>query len=273
MGVSVLLLSFDDAVLRSIGCQAACIAFPWALCLGFALTASALFTKTHRINLIVNQRQFRRVAVTALDVMKPMFCLVGINALTLILWNALNPAEWVRETTDYDAFGRPSHSIAYCSYEGAIPYIITLAITNVGAIFYACYEAYVARDVSTEYAESEYIFKSMATVLVVCFIGIPMAFVTEESTTVHRCTLAAVISACSLSSNFIFLFQDQVLIANAIRDVTWQQQQSTASRRQSGVSAFRARDRCHPSLQAKSLDYESSIGNIEKRISCPKSTN
>ncbi|CAB9518280.1 Gamma-aminobutyric acid (GABA) B receptor [Seminavis robusta] len=234
MGVSVLLLSFDDAVLRSIGCQAACIGFPWALCLGFALTASALFTKTHRINLIVNQRQFRRVAVTALDVMKPMFCLVGINALTLILWNALNPAEWVRETTDYDAFGRPSHSIAYCSYEGAIPYIITLAITNVGAIFYACYEAYVARDVSTEYAESEYIFKSMATVLVVCFIGIPMAFVTEESTTVHRCTLAAVISACSLSFQ-LYIFVPKIKFnRQAIRDVHGNSN-NTASRRQSGV--------------------------------------
>jgi len=81
-----------------------------------------------------------------------------------------------------------------------------LALINVGAILYACYEAFIARDVSTEYAESEFIFKSMATVLVVCFIGIPVSILTQNNATAFNCAVAGIVCACSLSFQlFIFV--------------------------------------------------------------------
>ena len=199
MGGAVLLLGVDDGIISLDTCQVACIVFPWLLCLGFALTTSALFTKTHRINLIVNQRHFRRVSVSALDVMKPMFCLVGLNTLVLILWHVLETPEWTREETEYDAFGRLTESLASCTYPGGLPYIISLAVINMGAILYACYEAYLAREISTEYAESEYIVKSMVAAIVLCFIGIPVAILTQDNPTAFNCVLAGVVFACSLS--------------------------------------------------------------------------
>ena len=199
MGGAVLLLGMDDGIISSSACQVSCIVFPWLLCIGFALTTSALFTKTHRINLIVNQRHFRRVSVSALDVMKPMFCLVGLNTLVLILWHVLETPEWTREETEYDAFGRLTESLASCTYPGGLPYMISLAIINMGAILYACYEAYIAREISTEYAESEYIVKSMVVTIVFCFIGIPVAILTQENSTAFSCVLAGIVCACSLS--------------------------------------------------------------------------
>ena len=199
MGSSIILLGMDDKIMPEESCQINCIVFPWLFAMGFSLTAAALFTKTHRINMIINQKQFRRISVSALDVMKPMFFLVGVNAIALILWDVLDTAQWVRETTVYDNFGRPAQSIGYCSYEGALPYLVVLAITNVGAVLYACYEAYIARDVSTEFAESEYIFKSMAIVLLVFFVGIPVTIMTQENLTAQNSTIAGTICLVALS--------------------------------------------------------------------------
>lgn len=199
MGSSILTLAVDDEIFDSRGCKFACRAFPWFLSLGFVIASSALFTKTHRVNVILNQRQFRRIKVTALEVMTPMFVLVVVNALALALWTFVSPAEWVREASEYDAFERPSESMGYCFYDESLPYLVVLSVTNIGSLVYACYEAYLARDASTEYAESEFIFKSMASVLLFGFVGIPIAILTRENATAYNCVLAGIAYSVSLS--------------------------------------------------------------------------
>ena len=218
MGSSILLLVVDDGIMQETSCQIACLVFPWLVSMGFSLTASALFTKTHRINVIVNQRQFRRIAVSPLDVMKPMFCLVGVNTITLIVWNVVDTADWTRETILYDTYGRPAESIGFCAYEDSLPYLLVLAVANVGAILYACYEAYIARDVSTEFAESEYIFKSMAIVLLVFFVGIPVTIMTEDNTTARSCVMAGTIYACSLAFQLTIFIPKIKFNSKVVRD-------------------------------------------------------
>ena len=78
MGASLIPLSIDDRIVESMeGCSIACTAFPWFLCLGLALAFTALLTKTHRINRILNQPNFRRVTVTPFHVMRTMVLILS----------------------------------------------------------------------------------------------------------------------------------------------------------------------------------------------------
>ena len=199
MGGSLFTLAIDDKIASERGCTISCAMFPWLLALGFVTVVSSLFTKTHRLLVIVNEKRFRRVTVSATDVMKPMFVLLTLNVAVLALWHGLAPVDWVREPTELDVFRRTIVSIGKCSYDNSLPYVIILGVTDFGALIYACYEGYKAREISTEYAESEFVFKAMALVLLVCFIGIPAAIVATDNTTAYNCVIAGAIFCVALS--------------------------------------------------------------------------
>ena len=58
-------MSYDDGATHSHrGCDIACMAGPWLLCLGLTIALSALIAKLWRVNkLLVNGRTHRRVVV------------------------------------------------------------------------------------------------------------------------------------------------------------------------------------------------------------------
>jgi hypothetical protein len=84
MGSSVIPLSFDDEIASEKGCDIACIAVPWILSIGWVISFSALFTKTHRINKIFHGANFKRIVVTPWDVMKPMMALLAGKNITCV---------------------------------------------------------------------------------------------------------------------------------------------------------------------------------------------
>jgi hypothetical protein len=79
-----------------------------------------------------------------------------------------------------DDFNRPSESLGCCSYKGALPYVIVLAVVDLGALVFAVYEAHAARFISTEFAESQYIMRAMASTMLVSFIGLPVASIARR---------------------------------------------------------------------------------------------
>jgi len=87
MGLSIIPLSVDSGTCgeSGAGCDVACASFPWLLCLGFTAIFSALFTKTHRINIIMTAaNSFKRVQVTPKDVAKPMLVLFSDYLLHIL---------------------------------------------------------------------------------------------------------------------------------------------------------------------------------------------
>ena len=116
----------------------------------------------------------RRVKVTVMDVCKPLFALLLSNILVLAVWTGLSPLQWVREKVS------PVESIGQCSSEGALPYVVVLAVLDLGAMAFALYQAYHARKISLEFAESNYIATAIACILLVCFVGIPVILLTNQ---------------------------------------------------------------------------------------------
>jgi len=108
------------------------------------------------------------------------FVIIIANLLILSLWTGLTQISWERTVVSTDNLGRTVETSGSCSYDGSLPYVVALIIVNLGALLFAIYEAYQARNISTEFAESEYIMKAVVSMLLVCFIGLPVVMIAEE---------------------------------------------------------------------------------------------
>jgi len=211
LGISILPLCIDGEVTGTYGSDAACMAFPWLVCIGVSATFSAIYSKTHRINLVFNAKQFRRVTVKPIDVLVPMLVVLGANVVVLAVWTALAPLETKTGVVATDAFDRAIEVYHYCDSDGKLPYGISLFVINIGALLLASYEAYRAKDIPLEYAESSYIFKATACILLVCFMGIPVMVIAYDNPSAVLFVFTGIIfvtSCCVL----LFIFVPKIRI-------------------------------------------------------------
>jgi hypothetical protein len=180
MGSSIIFWSLDDEVVPTNACSASCVVIPWLGFIGWILAFSALFTKTNRVNQIFHNPNYKRIIVTVWDVIKPAVALMSVTILVLVLWTVLEPPSWEREVSLVDQFGRDVETMGICNYGNGLPYALVLAIVFFGVLAYACYEAYVARKVSTEFAESEYIALVLVAIVLVSFMGVPVMIIAQD---------------------------------------------------------------------------------------------
>ncbi|CAJ1931279.1 unnamed protein product [Cylindrotheca closterium] len=199
MGTSIVFLSLDDEVVSAETCSAFCILTPWFFSFGWVLSFSALFAKTQRVNKIFHSPKFHRMKVTVKDVMAPMIVLQTLSNLILILWYIYAKPMWIRETTKEDSFGREIETRAFCSYAGSIGFAVSLGTLLLGVLGYTLQQAYAARNVSTEFAETEYIFLALAALLLVSFVGFPVLVIAKDDTQARFYVSAAIIAVTSLS--------------------------------------------------------------------------
>ena len=148
----------------------------------------------------------KRIKVTALDVSKPLISLLAINILVLGLWTGLSPLVWVRETVAEDDFGNPTISIGQCTSNGALPFVITLVVVDIGAMVFALYQAYLARRIALEFAETTYILNSILCILLVCFVGIPVIIIASDDPRARFFLVSCIIFViCTSLLLFIFV--------------------------------------------------------------------
>lgn len=181
MGSSIIPLSIDDEIASTEGCDIACTAFPWIFSSGWVIAFSALFTKTRRINKIIESaNSFRRVVVSPIDVMKPMVAFLAASSLVLSLWTALAPPEWARESVKFDVHGRAIESYGFCTYRDSWGYLVALGVIFIGTLAFTVWQAWKARKISTEFAESDYIARALSLILNTFFIGVPVLVIAND---------------------------------------------------------------------------------------------
>ena len=179
MGSSIIPLSIDDSIATETGCTKACIAFPWLLSIGFSTIFSALMSKIWRINRIQkNAQNFRRISVRARDVLTPFVVLMTLNVLLLLLWTLLDPLVWMRTepNSDYQSYG-------YCTTQGNSwkIFIALLVALNFCALTMACFQAWRARKISTEFSESSYVAYTIFSLLQALLIGLPVLLLVQDN--------------------------------------------------------------------------------------------
>eukprot|EP00567_Pseudictyota_dubia_P003585 CAMPEP_0197442982 /NCGR_PEP_ID=MMETSP1175-20131217/8862_1 /TAXON_ID=1003142 /ORGANISM="Triceratium dubium, Strain CCMP147" /LENGTH=948 /DNA_ID=CAMNT_0042973555 /DNA_START=106 /DNA_END=2952 /DNA_ORIENTATION=+ len=197
MGASIVPLSIDDEIASTRGCSISCMLVPWLYTVGFALVFAALYSKTKRITLLLQQRRVKRIKVSARDVMLPLISLLAANILVLILWTALSPMQFQRRyKVGRDRFGRYLESYGGClvgSDGDFVPYVATLAAINAGVLLFANIQAYRAREIHTEFSESRYIGIAMISMLQSWVVGIPVMFIVSDNPHALFLVLACVV--------------------------------------------------------------------------------
>ena len=151
---------------------------------------------------IFNGKQFKRIQVSAKDVIKPFVALMILNVTVLTTWTIMNPLTWHRDVLGYiDEYGRQIESIGRCQADMKewTPYIAALFTTNFTIIIIANYQAYRARHIDTEYSESHYINIIMVSFLHSCLIGLPVLYIMADQPVANFFTKAIMIFLLCMS--------------------------------------------------------------------------
>lgn len=185
MAATIIPLSIDDSIASVEACTIACIATPWFFWIGFIFTFSALFSKIDRIKrLLKNSEHFRRVTITAWDVMLPFGILLTLTLIFLLLWTVVDPMFWDRKSVFGSTDGLSTFGA--CSIGHTNVAIFMLAYMSVLAfvcVIMACLAAWHGRTVSVEFSESRYISVIMITMLQTFPIGIPLIVLSYSNPT------------------------------------------------------------------------------------------
>jgi len=173
----------DDSTFPLSACDRTCTAIFWLIFPGLSIVFSALFTKTYRINLIMkNSKKFRRVTVTVPQTLLTMGIMLTLNVITLSLMTALDPITFERNGLVYnDQFGRPETTYGQCVWKTQIPYIVTLFVLNFLIALLSAYQSWKARKLSTEFAESQYIFASLIITLTLFMVAVPIIIMSRSN--------------------------------------------------------------------------------------------
>jgi len=190
MGSALIPLTVDDEHFDQQGCDIACMSVPWLLSIGFVTTLTSLFCKSWRVNLIFhNPRRFKRVKITAKNVLVPFAVLMTANVIVLLCWTLLAPLKFERHA----ASGTDNWNRVYKSYVGvcvggssqqygvsggegvsSLPFVIIIGVLNVGTLLIANIQSYQARTIHVEYSESRYVAMAMVIMLVALIMGVPI---------------------------------------------------------------------------------------------------
>mmetsp|Transcript_38979 Transcript_38979/g.94249 ORF Transcript_38979/g.94249 Transcript_38979/m.94249 type:complete len:675 (+) Transcript_38979:2169-4193(+) len=186
LGSTLIPLSFDDngeGITESYA-KGICMSIPWLGFSGFSMTFSAMFAKTWRVNQFFNAKNAmaRRIRVKERDVLIPLLVIFTLNTIVLICWTLIDPLMYVRTFSDgTDLWNREIASIGRClSEDGSLPYLVSLGLINFVVLGIACWQAYEARDISSEFAEAKYIATTVFSLAQGFITGLPIVAVTTD---------------------------------------------------------------------------------------------
>uniref|UniRef100_A0A7S3L1A8 G-protein coupled receptors family 3 profile domain-containing protein n=1 Tax=Amphora coffeiformis TaxID=265554 RepID=A0A7S3L1A8_9STRA len=227
MGGSMIPLSFDDngepSLLMDQERALICMSTPWLGFGGFSLTFSALFAKTMRVNKVFNSTE-RRTTVTATDVMVPFAILFCANMVILTIWTVVDPLVYTRQDLPgTDGWNRVIATYGACQCDHAARYLIPLAAVNVGVLILANWQAYVARHIVEEFADTKYIGLVVASLLQAAVIGVPILFLLRESPQAFYLLLIFVIFVVC-GAVLVLIFVPKLFLAHLFSRYTEEQQ-------------------------------------------------
>lgn len=204
MALSLIPLGIDDEIASDEWCDTSCMSIPWLISLGFTAAMASLFSKLWRINRLF-KAAFRRVNLKIQNVMAPFTILLSLNCTALLVWTLLSPLRWQRLYID----GEPWNSYGTCrSNNETIGTIMTsvVVVINTLSLFFACYFAYMARDIGDEFAESKSVGLALFSWVQLFVVAVPMLFLIDSDNPAAKYFLQSgvVFAVCVSMLCFIF---------------------------------------------------------------------
>eukprot|EP00523_Entomoneis_sp_CCMP467_P020032 CAMPEP_0168861682 /NCGR_PEP_ID=MMETSP0727-20121128/18047_1 /TAXON_ID=265536 /ORGANISM="Amphiprora sp., Strain CCMP467" /LENGTH=637 /DNA_ID=CAMNT_0008916701 /DNA_START=113 /DNA_END=2027 /DNA_ORIENTATION=+ len=181
-GAALVPLGIDDEDNDNFNGQAVCMSPIWCVFLGFTITFSALFAKLWRVNRLFHQAEhFARTSVSSLDVLKPFIIMFTLNSAVLLTWTLVDPLYYERRNMPgTDPWNRVLATYGTCVGDRPWPYVTILSLLNGGILTVANVQAYMARNIQSEFSEAKYVAVAVGCMLQACLIGGPILFVVKE---------------------------------------------------------------------------------------------
>jgi len=225
LGAGIIPFSVDDEIASSSGCNIACMALPWLFFIGFCICFSALFSKLWRINQIMESAaRCRRITVTERDVLGPFSILFSLNLFFLILWTIMDPLRWVRFPVTENASDSEWNTYGRCvSSEDSTVALISLSmlfVIDIGALFFACYEAYRARNISDDFSESKYIAAIIISWLQLSIVGLPVASLIRTNIVAMYLLITCLLFVSSMSLLLLIFVPKLVVKYSVVKERT-----------------------------------------------------
>lgn len=190
-----------------------CMSVPWLTFIGFTVTFAALFSKTWRVNRIIHAKAtLSRMKVETTDVLGPFFFLLTCNILVLTLWTILDPLTYTRnenEGTDY--WNRVISTHGSCQSDRAPTFLVPLAGINWSVIVIACYQAYEARSIKSEFSEAKYIGLALFSLFQAFITGVPVLVIVRDMPQAYYISLSLMITLLSLAV-LVLIFLPKILM-------------------------------------------------------------
>jgi 7 transmembrane sweet-taste receptor of 3 GCPR len=156
---------------------------PWLWSIGFTLVFSALFSKTWRINQVfrTSNSHYSRAKVSEKEMLIPFAVLMSINVAILIAWTVVDPLQYRREADiARDEWNRVIATYGVCKSDNASAFLLPLLVINAFVLILANWQAYEARHIQAEFAESKYIAICMFSMLQAMVSGVPVLFFVRD---------------------------------------------------------------------------------------------
>jgi 7 transmembrane sweet-taste receptor of 3 GCPR len=139
--------------------------------------------------------------------MLPFLVLLTINLTLLVAWSIVAPLTWERVPLDnFDAHGRAVESVGSCraaydegETQKVVPFVVLILAVNVVALLFATYQAYLAREIPTEFFEAGYVFMSFVSLLETFIIGAPLLFIGSADPNASFMIRSILITICCLA--------------------------------------------------------------------------
>jgi len=212
MALSIIPMSFD--YWKHFQSRATCHCAVSLFSLGFGITFSTLFAKTHRINRITaSAKKFRRVKISVAQTLSPVVVNFIFNIIVLVVMMIYAPVYPETTITILDEFDRPIEGYRSCDYGDAGPYLYVMLAVNLGMVFLALFQAWRARHLSTEFAESQYIANALLISMVVIVCAVPVLYLVQRNPDADTFIDTCVISVVS-GTTICFIFVPKIMMHN-----------------------------------------------------------
>jgi len=104
-----------------------------------------------------------------------------LNSAVLLTWTLVDPLYYERRNMPgTDPWNRVLATYGTCVGDRPWPYVTILSLLNGGILTVANVQAYMARNIQSEFSEAKYVAVAVGCMLQACLIGGPILFVVKE---------------------------------------------------------------------------------------------
>uniref|UniRef100_A0A914H3R8 G-protein coupled receptors family 3 profile domain-containing protein n=1 Tax=Globodera rostochiensis TaxID=31243 RepID=A0A914H3R8_GLORO len=202
--LSVFLLSIDTRLVNERTFERICYAKAWILCTGFTLAFGSMFSKTWRVHSIFTNIRRDKKAIRDSKLYLIVAALLAVDGAVLLSWTLVSPFRMA--ISEQGQFLEKNWLIVpefeRCESAHSLTFQMVFFLFKGMLMLFGCFLAWETRAVNVPALnDSKYIGISVYIVVVLCVVGIALAFILQE----HLNEAFAIVSFFILSSTTLTL--------------------------------------------------------------------